>query len=115
MKVRDIQSAFNLEIAAGSSGLDREVAGGYCGDLLSDVMANAQTGNIWLTIQSHQNILAVAVLKELAAVVLVNGHRPDNDTKARAELEGIPVLLSPMSSYELAGRLFTSGIKKTEE
>jgi serine kinase of HPr protein (carbohydrate metabolism regulator) len=115
MKVRDVQSEFNLEIAAGSRGLDREVTDGYCGDLLSDVMANAGRGYIWLTIQSHQNILAVAVLKELAAIVLVNGHRPDEDTRARADREGIPVLLSPVSSFKLAGRLLASGIKKKEE
>jgi serine kinase of HPr protein (carbohydrate metabolism regulator) len=115
MRVRDIQSELNLEVAAGINGLDREITSGYCGDLLSDVMANAGRGEIWLTIQSHQNILAVAVLKELAAIVLVNGHRPDEDTKARADKEGIPVLLSPGSSFELAGRLFSAGIKKKKE
>jgi predicted transcriptional regulator len=115
MKVRDIQAELNLEIAAGSKGLDREVADGYCGDLLSDVMANAGRGSIWLTIQSHQNIMAVAVLKELAAIVLVNGHRPDEDTRSRADKEGIPVLLSPDPSFQLAGRLFAAGIKKKEE
>ncbi len=112
MKVRDIQREFNLELAAGGRGLDREVTGGYCGDLLSDVMANAARGSIWLTMQSHQNILAVAVLKELAAIVLVNGHRATGDTVARAEQEGIPVMLSSDSSFQLAGMLFTAGIRK---
>lgn len=111
MKVSDIQSEFNLEVAAGSKGLDREVRGGYCGDLLSDVMANSRSGDLWLTIQSHQNILAVAVLKEIAGIVLVNGRRPDDDTKARAEQEGIPILLSPISAYELAGMLYNAGIR----
>jgi predicted transcriptional regulator len=114
MKVRDIQSAFNLELAAGSKGLDREVAGGYCGDLLSDVMANSRSGDLWLTIQSHRNILAVAVLKDLAAIVLVNGHRPDDDTAAKAEEEGIPILISSTSSFYLAGKLFNSGINQKE-
>jgi hypothetical protein len=110
MKVRDIQSAFNLELAAGSKGLDRDVTGGYCGDLLSDVMGNARSGDLWLTIQSHQNIVAVAVLKDLAAIILVNGHKPDADTRAKAEEEGIPVLLSSASSYQLAGKFFSAGI-----
>jgi len=115
MKVRDIQSEFNLEVAAGGSGLDREIADGYCGDLLSDVMANAGSGSVWLTTQAHQNILAVAALKELAAIVLVNGHGPDDDTRARADKEGIPILLSTSSAYQLAGRFYKAGIKKKEE
>jgi hypothetical protein len=112
MKVMDIQVRFNLELAAGSRGLHREVVGGYSGDLLSDVIANAMSGCIWLTIQSHQNIIAVAVLKELAAIVLVNGHAPDAATKAKAEEEGIPLLLSSASAYQLAGELYSAGINQ---
>jgi predicted transcriptional regulator len=110
MKVRDILSAFNLELAAGAKGLDREVVDGYCGDLLSDVIANAKSGSVWLTVQAHQNILAVAVLKELAAIVLINGYHPDDATKAKAEEEGIPLLLSISTAYNLAGELFSAGI-----
>jgi predicted transcriptional regulator len=112
MKVKEIQGLFDLEIAAGDAGLDREVSGGYCGDLLSDVMANSTGGDVWLTIQSHKNILAVAVLKELAAIILVNGRIPDDDTKTKAGEEGIPVLVSHLSAYELAGRLYDAGIGK---
>ena len=112
MKVSDIQSAFDLELAAGGKGLKREVSEGYCGDLLSDVIANSKKGDLWITIQSHQNILAVAALKDLAAVVLVNGRRPDDDTKIKADEEGIPLLLSPMSSYQLAGRLYEAGLRQ---
>lgn len=110
MKVREIQVVLKMELAGGNKGLDREVLGGYCGDLLSDVMANAPQGSVWLTIQSHQNVIAVAVLRELAAVVLANGRRPDEDTRKKAEEEGIPLLVSPLSSYELAGRLRELGI-----
>ena len=115
MKVREIQNYLNLQVASGAGGLEREVSAGYCGDLLSDVMANAQKGGVWLTIQSHQNIIAVAVLRELAAIVLVNGRVPDEETKARAEAEGIPLLLSPLSSYSLAGKLYGMGIGRIEE
>ena len=115
MKVSDIQKEFDLELAAGGKGLDREVTGGYCGDLLSDVMANSTQGSIWLTIQSHQNILAVAVLKELAAIVLVNGHQPDDDTKAKSEEEGIPILLTSIPAYQLAGKLYNAGIGNIAE
>ena len=110
MKVSDVQRLLQLKSATGEKGMDREVSGGYCGDLLSDVMANAMNGALWITIQSHQNIVAVAVLRELSAIILVNGRVPDEDTKAKAEEEGIPILLSPSSSYELAGRLYELGV-----
>ena len=115
MKVKDIQDLFHLDLAAGEKGLDREVTGGYCGDLLSDVMANSAGNSVWLTIQSHQNILAVAVLKELAAIILVNGHLPDDETKDKAEDEDIPILLSPLPAYQLAGLLYEQGIGKIRE
>lgn len=114
VNVRQIQDLFHLDAATGDAGLDREVKGGYCGDLLSDVMANAMEGQVWLTIQSHQNIVAVAVLRELAAVILVNGRIPDEDTKAKAEEEGLPILLSPLTAFQLAGQFYDAGIGKTE-
>ncbi len=115
MNVGEIQNYLSLQVAAGARGLEKEISAGYCGDLLSDVMANAQKGEMWLTIQSHQNIVAVAALRELAAIVLVNGRAPDDDTKAKAEAEGIPILVSPLSSYALAGKLYRLGIGRIEE
>jgi predicted transcriptional regulator len=114
VKVAAIQNCLNLQVVAGARGLEREAATGYCGDLLSDVMANAKRGGVWLTIQSHQNIVAVAALRELAAIVLVNGRTPDEETKAKAEEEGIPILLSPLSSYALAGKLYELGVGRIE-
>ena len=106
MKVREIQETLNLELIAGKKGLDREVTGGYCGDLLSDVMAHSTSGSVWLTIQSHKNILAVAILKEMAAIILVNGHSPDEETTAKAEDEGIPIFRSTATAFQLAGKLY---------
>jgi len=114
MKVKEVQKSLQLETVAGEKGLDKEVAGGYCGDLLSDVMANADHGALWFTTQAHQNIVAVAVLRELAGIVLVNGRVPDEETKAKAEEEGIPILLSPLPAYHLAGRLYELGIGRIE-
>lgn len=108
--VREIAEQLGLEVAAGGAGLDRAVAGGYASDLLSDVMANAKAGSLWLTIQAHQNVVAVAVLKELAAVVLVGSRRPAEDTAAKAEAEGVPILVSDQGAFELAGRLHDLGI-----
>jgi predicted transcriptional regulator len=112
MKVRDFQNRLKLEVVAGSRGLEKEIVDGYCGDLLSDVMANAKKGAVWVTVQSHQNVIAVAVLRELAAVVLVSGRLPEEMTKAKAEEEGIPLMTSLLSAYEIAGKLFDLGIGK---
>lgn len=105
MKVREVTEALGLEVAAGSAGLDREVTGGYSGDLLSDVMAKARPKDLWLTIQGHQNIVAVAVLTELAGIVVCGGVAPEADTLARADRENIPVLRTPMNTFETAGKL----------
>ena len=110
MKVRQIMDWFQLEMAAGANGLDREIHGGYCGDLLSDVMANAPVGCVWLTVQGHQNIVAVAVLREMAAVILTGDRPPDPDTLKRADQENIPILRWNRSAYELAGELYALGV-----
>jgi predicted transcriptional regulator len=110
MKVKQIMDWFQLGLAAGGNGLDREIHGGYCGDLLSDVMANAPAGCVWLTVQGHQNIVAVAVLREMAAVILTGDRLPDPDTVKRADQENIPVLQWNRSAYELAGEMYALGV-----
>lgn len=114
MKVKEIQNLFNLEVVSGEKGLDRDITGGYCGDLLSDVMANSTKGAVWLTVQVHQNIVAVAILKELAAIILVNDRQPDEETKTKSEEENIPLLITPLSAYQFAGQLSELGIGKKE-
>ena len=110
MQTEDLAAQFNLTVAAGKDGLDRTVAGGHCGDLLSEVMANAPVCSVWLTIQTHQNTVAVAVLKEMAAIILTGGNEPDEETLAKADAEGIPVLLSDELTYALAGKLCAAGV-----
>ena len=113
MKVSQLQDLLHLKVACGARGLNREIKGGYCGDLLSDVMGNSPQSAVWLTIQAHQNIIAVALLKEMAAIILVNGHLPNDETKVKADEEGIPILLSPLPAFDLAGQLYKAGIGKT--
>lgn len=111
MTVKDLVDKFGLKAAAGEKGFDRMVKSGYCGDLLSDVMGNAPEGCVWLTIQGHQNTIAVAVLREMACIVITGGHEPDTDTIEKAGKEGIPLLLWPGSAYALAGSIYSAGIK----
>jgi predicted transcriptional regulator len=110
MQVKDLVEKFKLQVAGGQKGLDREVTEGYCGDLLSEVMGNAPAGCAWMTVQGHQNIVAVAVLREMAAIIITGGQKPDAETIQKADKEGIPILQWPDSSFRLAGRLFSAGI-----
>jgi predicted transcriptional regulator len=110
VNVKQFVEQFNLYIAAGQNNLDRQIQGGYCGDLLSDVMANAPIGGIWLTVQAHQNIVKVAVLREMAAVVLTGGQAPDQETIERANQEGLPILMWPGSAFDLAGQAHSAGV-----
>ncbi|NLG83952.1 MAG: serine kinase [Firmicutes bacterium] len=90
---------------------DREVTGGYAADLLSDVMAHARQGNVWVTIQTHRNVVAVASLLSLAAVIMAGGYRPDAETMAKAAEEGVPVYATAESTFLVAGRLYELGLR----
>lgn len=105
--------AARLELRAFTTGipLDRPVLGGYASDLLSDVIGHGRKGDLWVTMQVHPNIVAVAVLKDLAAIVLVNGREPAAETVEQAEREKVPVLGTRLGAFELAGRLYTLGLK----
>jgi len=96
----------DLQVFSGEKGLDREISGGYMSDLLSDVMGNADEGQVWITLQTHKNVMAIASLKELAAVILVNGHKPDDDTAAQSNEEDIPLLGTSMSAFDITGKLY---------
>jgi hypothetical protein len=90
--------------------LDRQVSGGYASDLLSDVMGNSREGDLWVTMQKHVNIVAVAQLNGLAAIVLVNGRKPEPDALARAEESGIPIISTPLQAFDVVGILYAQGI-----
>jgi len=110
MKLVKVVDELALAVKTAQGGVDREVQGGYASDLLSDVMANSQEGDIWVTIQGHPNIVAVATLRDLAGVILANGRQPDAETLQRAEEEGIPILCTSLQTYEVVGRLYRLGI-----
>jgi predicted transcriptional regulator len=97
-------------VVAGLAASEREIQGGYASDLLSDVMANSREGDIWVTMQKHVNIVAVAQLNGLAAIVLVNGRQPEPDTIARADEMGIPILSTPLQAFDVIGILYGLGI-----
>ncbi len=111
MTVREIVEKLDLEVLTGDAGLDREITGGYASDLLSDVLAHGQSGDAWVTLQTHSNVIAIASLKDIPAVVLVNGRRPDAETLGKAREEGVVLLGTPLPAFELAGRLYQMGLR----
>jgi len=111
MTLAELVERLDLKVYAGKEALQREVKGGYTGDLLSDVMAHSRKDDVWVTIQVHPNIVAVAVLKELAAIVVANGREPAAETVERAETEKVPVLGTRANVFGFVGRLHELGIK----
>jgi len=111
MNLADLVDEFDLEIRVAGPSLESEVTGGYASDLISDVLAHGREGNLWVTLQTHQNIVAAASLKELAGVVLVGGREPQDETLEKAEAEGIPILVSTLPAFELIGRLYRLGVR----
>jgi hypothetical protein len=106
MKLREIAEKLQLQVLIGQDRLDTEVTGGYTSDLLSDVMANSQAGDLWITLQTHQNIIAVAKLKDLAGIIIVNSRQPDEDTLQKAKEENIPLLGTGEFAFRITGRLY---------
>ena len=84
---------------------------GYVSDLLSCAMAGAQHGALWITLQSHANIVAVAALLELSAIVITEGSTPDAETIAKANEENVTLLLSDQPIFHVAGELWKMGLR----
>ena len=110
MTVFEMVQRAELEVKTASDRLDAEVTGGYAGDLISTVMANAKEGNVWVTWHAHPNIVAAAVVAKLSAIVLVSGRQVEEETARKAEEEHLPILLSKLPAFELVGRLHGMGI-----
>jgi hypothetical protein len=111
MKLKEVVDALSLEVKTPGVDLDREVTGGYVSDLLSDVIGNAKEGFLWVTLQVHLNIVAVASLKGLSGIVLVNNRAPEAETLKKALAENVPVFTSSLPTFELVGRLYSLGLR----
>ncbi len=87
------------------SDADRTVEGVYIGDLLSWVMGRAKSGNIWITIMSNINVIAVATLADVSCVILAEGVQLDSDILAAAKAKGVNILFTDLTSYEIAAKI----------
>jgi len=84
---------------------------GYTSDLLSCVMANAPREGIWVTLQAHVNIVAVAALLDVCAVIITEDAQPDLSTIAKANEEGVVLLATPSQSFHVVGKLWEMGLR----
>lgn len=94
MTVKELSQKTGYQIISGEAGSEKQVTGVYCGDLLSWVMSKAGSGQAWITVIGNVNSAAVAVLTEVACIILSEGSKPDEALIQRAEKEEIPVLLT---------------------
>jgi len=106
MTIENVINALDLQVFAGVNKTGRQVKGAYVSDLLSDVMGKAREGELWITMQTHKNIIAVASLKDLSAILIVNGGKPDDETIAAAEQEGVILLGTGDRSFSTCGKLY---------
>ena len=110
MRIADVVGLLEADVKTSHSQLQGSVTGGYASDLLSDVMAHAAEGSLWVTLVAHQNVVAVAALVGIPAVVLVGGVNPDEMTLAKAGRENIVVMTTPLSAFDVCGRLYHAGL-----
>ena len=110
MTVRDLIEALPAKVLIGEDHLDREVADGYCCDLLSWVMAHGKHSGAWITVQTHLNTVAVASLLELACIIVPEDIEVNEQTLAKADEEGIAVLGTALTGYQASGRMISLGI-----
>jgi predicted transcriptional regulator len=106
MRLNQVIQKLNIKVLCGDVSDEKEVTWGYVSDLLSDVMGNAEEGNIWVTMQTHKNVVAVAVIKELSAILIVNGNRPDEESLFHANKEGVVVLSTTEPAFTIAGKIY---------
>ena len=110
IKISDIIQDLQLDIVT-SAALDRTITGGYASDLLSCVMAGAKSGNVWVTLQAHPNVIAVASLLELSAVIVTESIAPDPETISKAQQVGITLLGTSKDTFTVVGELAALGVQ----
>ena len=110
MNLREIARSLNLVPVSAEVLLDREVTGCYVCDIMSRAMRAGRRGDLWVTVQAHVNVVAIAALLDLAGVLIVEGSEIDGPTLAKANAEGVALLTSALPTYQVAGGLWSLGI-----
>jgi predicted transcriptional regulator len=114
MIVREVIDALELTVFSGAEHLDVEVTGGVISDILSDVMAQAQKGALWVTHQTHENVLAIVFFKSLSGIILPSGLSLEETAAKKAAEKNLPVLRSNLPAFQIVGKLWDLGIGRDE-
>lgn len=110
MKVNELMALLDAKCVTEGANLDAEISCGYSCDLLSWVLAHGKQGMAWCTVQTHVNVIAVSVLMEMACVILVEGVEAEEASLNKAVEEGMPVLSTTKTAYEVCGIMNQAGI-----
>ncbi len=114
MTVREMMELTGARLLTPDAPLDREVTAGYACDMLSWVMGHEQPGMVWITVQTHLNVIAVAELIEASCVILSDCSQVDDAMLKRATDDGFPLLASDRSAFALSGLLWAAGVREPE-
>jgi serine kinase of HPr protein (carbohydrate metabolism regulator) len=113
LKVTVKDLAAKLSLKALNDVTDTEVEGAFISDMLSDVMAGAKAGNVWVTVQTHKNVIAAANLVDVPAIIIVRNKTVPEDTIQMADRVGVTVFTTELDTFQVAVKLFEAGIKPT--
>jgi predicted transcriptional regulator len=106
MTVRELIATLDLEVLTGDVNLDERIEAGYVSDLLSDVIANAPENSVWVTVQRHINILGVAKLRNIKAIVIPRKLKVENEVVEKAKAEEVALLRTGYSAFDITGMLY---------
>jgi len=109
VKLQSLLQTMQAEVLTDAG--DADVSNCYLSDMLSDVLAHAEPGALWVTVQLHRNVISVATMKDLAAVLFTCGRQPEPAVVAEADEAGVVLLSTPLTSYEAAGKLWEAGLR----
>lgn len=110
MKLIDVVNSLQLKTVVPAVDESLEVTGGYASDMLSNAMGQAQPGQLWVTMQGHPNVAAVASLLSLAGVIVAGGSTVESETLAKAKANGVAIYTTALPVYQVCGKLYVLGI-----
>lgn len=109
MRVKDLETTLSLKPL--NEVYDKEIDGAFISDMLSDVMAGAKAGNVWVTVQTHKNTVAAANLVDVSAVIVVRGKKVPEDTIQMADRAKMTLFVTDLDTYQIAVKLYEAGIR----
>jgi predicted transcriptional regulator len=109
MKLQELAEKLDLKLA--TKAFDREVSGVYISDMVSDVIANAKAGNLLVTVQIHNNVIAAANLVDICGIIVTQGKQPTEDVVKMAEKAEITIYTTALNRWQVATKLYEAGVR----